>query len=100
MELPERLRGDAGRATSPAKGVSGEPVKAAPPLPAPTLDTVRAAGLATILKGLADPHRLQILNMFAAAEEPGSARARDFERLGSPSAPSPITSRSWQMPGF
>jgi ArsR family transcriptional regulator len=70
------------RAASPAKGVSGEPKKAVPPLPAPTLDTVRAAELATMLKALADPHRLQIINMLAAAEESGSARVRDFKLLG------------------
>lgn len=79
---PRRRSGHDCRAASPAQGVGGEPEKAAPPLPAPTLGRVRAAELATMLKALADPHRLQIVNMLAAAEEPGSARVRDFERLG------------------
>ncbi len=70
------------RPASPVEEVGGEPEKAAPPLPPPTLDTVRAAELAVMLKALADPHRLQIVNMLAAAEEPASARVRDFERLG------------------
>lgn len=70
------------RPASPAAGVGGEPEKALSPLPVPTLDAVRAAELAAMLKALADPHRLQIVNMLAAAEEPGSARVRDFEQLG------------------
>lgn len=63
-------------------GQGGEAEKAAPPLPAPTLDAVRAAELGAMLKALSDPHRLRIVNMLAAAEEQVAARVRDFERLG------------------
>lgn len=51
------------RAASPAQGVGGESEKDAPMLPGPTLDTVRATELAAMLKALADPHRLRIVNM-------------------------------------